>query len=311
VTQGTGNDILVRKCSPQGALIWTRTQDAGGHDSAFGVASDNQGNTFVAGVITPGTVAQVSKYAAAGTMLWSRTYDAGAHQVFRKIVTDNAGNAIAVGTRSGNVLLAKYTSSGDPAWIRSHDFGSIDDNGLDVALSGDDIVVSGVTSASTWLVLTAKLDADGQLIWSRTYSGGVNEYGIAIAVDSQRNVITAGKTWPPGSDGDDALVLKYDAAGNLLWTDVFDGGSTDEAFGVAVDHLDNILVAGATYRGTNRQAFVRKYTADGMVLWSKPWGHASDDWAYGIALDPGGNAFVTGCTVEANVTHEWVAKLAP
>jgi hypothetical protein len=90
------------------------------------------------------------------------------------------------------------------------------------------------------------------------------------------------------------------------WSDRFGDASDDNAYAVATDASDNVLVGGA-FVGTvdfgggvltssgARDIFLAKFDAAGNHLWSKNFGDASDyQYAFQVAADGLGNVIVTG-----------------
>lgn len=88
----------------------------------------------------------------------------------------------------------------------------------------------------------------------------------------------------------------------LDWADQFCTTQNDIGYGVALDSLGNIVVAGATdgplagaHQGSS-DAFVRKYDASGAHLWTRQLGSPYFDAASDLVTDPFGNIFVAGNT---------------
>ncbi|MGH2829382.1 MAG: SBBP repeat-containing protein, partial [Actinomycetota bacterium] len=87
--------------------------------------------------------------------------------------------------------------------------------------------------------------------WTRQFGTASSDYASGVAADGSGNVYVAGTTGDtlPGqtSSGDyDVYLRRYDASGNGVWTRQFGSASYDAAFGVAVDGLGNVSVAGLT-----------------------------------------------------------------
>ena len=71
----------------------------------------------------------------------------------------------------------------------------------------------------------------------------------------------------------------------------------DEARGVSIDGIGNIIVAGRSFNGTNDDYFTIKYNSDlSIVLASATYNGPTNgsDIAYAVAIDEGGNIIVTG-----------------
>ncbi len=114
--------------------------------------------------------------------------------------------------------------------------------------------------------------------WAQTYSPGNNN---AVALDNSGNIYTT------GSSGSSMLLQKYDAAGNLLWTQTIipAGATTGLAYAVAVDGNGDVIITG---RG-NAGATV-KYDASGQLLWSV----ATTFYSQSLAIDGSNNIYICG-----------------
>jgi hypothetical protein len=166
----------------------------------------------------------------------------------------------------------------------------------------------------------AKLDVQGQPLWSRRLNGplGTNDILADLAVDRHGNVYITGTTVDRWIKPDlynptwiyfftDILTIKLDAAGNELWRRTFNGrsNSTDVALGMAIDSQGNVLIAGYAYRTDQPYAnyykdtdsVLLKYSPDGTLLWLDQayQGNMAADWnGPGLALDRQDNIYVIG-----------------
>jgi uncharacterized repeat protein (TIGR01451 family) len=108
-----------------------------------------------------------------------------------------------------------------------------------------------------------ELTIDPLLVYSSYLGGSGNDYGSAIAVDSQGSVYVAGWTYSldfptenpiygPGISGEgyEAFVTKFNASGTALIYSTYLGGTADNdqenAFDLAVDSQFNVYVGGTT-----------------------------------------------------------------
>ena len=145
-----------------------------------------------------------------------------------------------------------------------------------------------------------------------------------VATDSNGNVYISGST-----DGNfdgvnagsyDAWVAKYDAQGNLLWTQQLGTSNNDFTAGVVTDSNSNVYISGYTdgsFDGVNTgsyDAWVAKYDAQGNWLWTQQLGTSGSEFSEGVATDSNGNVYISGSTdgsfdgVNAGEYDAWVAK---
>ncbi|MEP7264818.1 MAG: SBBP repeat-containing protein [Bacteroidota bacterium] len=189
-----------------------------------------------------------------------------------------------------------------------------------------------LTSASSCCgdVFISKLDASGNFVWAKQFSGNSFDVAFAIAVDANGNVYTTGMftdttDFDPGpgvynlisAGSDDIFVSKLDDSGNFVWakrlgsaTSAASGSSLDVGYGIAVDASGNVYTAGNFYDtadfdpdntitydltsfGTH-DIYVSKLDASGNFVWAKQMGGTADDFARSVALDVSGNIYVTG-----------------
>ncbi len=160
---------------------------------------------------------------------------------------------------------------------------------------------------------------DGDLAWARQFAGDNSTDGKSIALDSARNVISAGVflgttdfdpdagTQDLTADAPDGYISKLDKTGAFVWVKQLDGSVSD--IRVAVDGDNNIYAAGS-FSGTTdfdpgageveltpaglTDVFVCKFGSDGGLVWAKRFGGNANDNLRGLAVDVDGNVYTTG-----------------
>jgi hypothetical protein len=167
-----------------------------------------------------------------------------------------------------------------------------------------------------------------EISWLTQFGTAEYDEAIRMTLDHVGNIYVCGSTKGtfPGqvSAGDfDVFIAKFDKNGNQIWIKQFGTVALDEAFGMAIDHLGNVYVAGdtcGTFPGQvfagDRDAFIAKFDDDGNQIWIKQFGTTRFDRIYQIALDPSRNIYVLGWTagtfpgqVSAGERDVFIAKL--
>ena len=180
--------------------------------------------------------------------------------------------------------------------------GSDTDFGSGIALDGSgNVFITGITSsygAGNRDILVLKYDSSGTLLWEKTWGGSGDDWGSGIVLDGSGNLFITGLTESYGAGEWDALLLKYDSSGNLLWNTTWGGSDSDHGSVIALDASENVVITGRTnsYGAGNGDVLVLKYDSSGNLLWYRTWGGSDYDFGAGIALDGSGNAFITGTT---------------
>ena len=221
---------------------------------------------------------------------------------FYGTAVDADGNVFAVGAQS--------EGAGIPG---AYDYGD------GVTLDGPDYFTNAVIVAYS---------ADGNALWGRTiHSASDNSVFTAAAVDADGNVYAAGYQTGTGAFdyGDsviatsdigavNAVCVKYDTDGNVLWARTVNGGSADSRFsGLAVDADGNVYAAGyqedvdtynyggsasATGESSNINVVLVKYDSSGNGLWASTTfsgtNGSSESRFEGVAVDDGGSVYAAG-----------------
>ena len=145
--------------------------------------------------------------------------------------------------------------------------------------------------------------------WNKLTGSSNSDYSTAVALDPWGSILVAGGT--AGSYGGqtwagdyDALLIKYDAAGNEQWAVQFGDTGTDIIRGVGADAAGNIFVAGKfaggsingqlDLGGTGNDGFVSKYDPDGNHQWTKVFGSSENEDVFDLTVDEDGAVYVVG-----------------
>ncbi len=163
---------------------------------------------------------------------------------------------------------------------------------------------------------TRELIIDPYLQWMTYLGGGGQDNGTGLTVDLEGNTFVTGHTGSPNFEGRtnshhgnqedyDAFVAKVDSTGQLQWMTYLGGSDRDLGYGIGVDIIGDISVAGYTYsndfegridlhHGGETDVFVVKVSPTGQLQWMTYLGGSGGDTGSGLAVDSIGNALVTG-----------------
>jgi hypothetical protein len=196
------------------------------------ILTTNSGNTY-SGII---------KTDATGNILWSDTREFVAdpdHYYAAKRLSN--GNYLAVGVAYSNPsitmgggIVACYSPSGTLLWSKAYYVSSewITEFLNFTELSDGNIMIAGGTSSltvnGTWPLLT-KIDQNGNVLWSKSYGSGTNEFYATYSFSDDFTYI-GGCIWG-NSVGFIPVVSKLDSSGNMLWARVFPQSNPNNSFG--------------------------------------------------------------------------------
>jgi hypothetical protein len=176
-------------------------------------------------------------------------------------------------------------------------------------------------------VYLAKFDPSGNRLWATYYGGNSFEQAFGMYVSPAGIIYICGDTFSTsgvataaahqttyGGGIDDAILVKFDSAGQLKWATYYGGNMHDIALGVTEDAAGNVILAGhtesaaaiatagswnSTFMG-GYDVFVAKFDSTGVRQWGTYYGELDVEEAFSVVCDPPGNIYVTGFTTSAN-----------
>lgn len=275
---------------------WAQSGTCTTTDNGSAVTSDNSGNVFTTGyffgsnftfstttLINAGNYdAYVAKHDNLGNFLWARSISGAFDDVANAIVCDNAGNVFVTGYYTSSTLaIGAFTLTN---------------------LGGTDVFI-------------AKFDANGNVIWAKSFGNNMIEESNGITSDGnnvyvtgqfQSNTINFGTGTLTCNGGGDVFTAKYDNNGNELWAKGFGDVGLDIGYGITTTTANEIYVTGSfkspvltfgTYTLNNMGGsdyFVMGYDAFGNEMWAKSAGGNFDDAGTSVKQGFTGEIFTTG-----------------
>jgi hypothetical protein len=172
----------------------------------------------------------------------------------------------------------------------------------------------GAGASDVWLI---KVDAHGNMVWNKTFGGPFTDYGCNVVTASDGGYVLVGYTCFDNASGiyeaPDALLIKVDADGNMLWNQTYGKAQdADYALTVAVTTDGGYVLAGAKYPNVTgtEEGWVVKVDVNGNLQWEKTFPKESGNsffWSVVTASD-GGYALAGQTPVEGN-DDAWIVKI--
>lgn len=259
----SGNqDVLLVKFESNCNFVWAQSWDFEPGDVALRVKVDPSDGSIVLGGFTGGNSASQSaallmKVADPGSTppqapVWATSWD-----LYYTSVSDfffgvsggiySCSSTIPPASNGIDAYLARYDSTGNLQWVKTW---NRDVNDAAYSCTSDasgNVYVAGYSgewaSSGQHDAYLLKFDPNGVLQWANTWGTGRNDGVARVITDTNGNVFLAGLT--NGLDGtqEDMLLLKYDASGNLLESNIRRGDGDSRALS-AVGALGAIFLAG-------------------------------------------------------------------
>ncbi|MBN8702711.1 MAG: gliding motility-associated C-terminal domain-containing protein [Bacteroidetes bacterium] len=264
---------------------WITYQGGGDEEYCAAITVDNQSNSIVTGssisndfpvsampfITTNSGVTDVvvSKFSNSGARIWSIYYGSNDKDFGIDITHDSQGNCAILGQTFSRTL----PTSANPF---------------------QSTTTAGGTFLSCYFLL--KLDQNGYRVFCTYYSANNVNFGLGmqicregnVVIDSANDIYISGITKDSVSTNSgplvgknngffDVFIAKFSPSGNFTWAQMYAGSHNDWVDGMAVDQLDNIIIAGYTKSAdyptvnpfqTVGTGFITKVDKNGLLLWS-------------------------------------------
>lgn len=301
-----GTDVWLGKMSTDSTMIWSHV---------FGGTSNERGNDvqltpdngFLITGFTESNDIDISGNHGSKDLFVCKT-DFGGHLEWFKVfggTSDEIGNSV-LPLADGNFIVAGSTFSSD---------GDISQN---------------IGSSDYWII---KLDADGNLIWEKTFGGTGEDRAKKIIQTQDGNFVALGTAFSNDGDVDNSLgsvdfwLIKIDPNGNLMWNKNFGGSMADQGFDLIETSNGNLVLTGEVRSNDGNvvgnhgftDAWIARLTSDGDILWQNSLGGTNVDYFLAIQETDDGGLLATGNTFSDNgdvsvnlgASDVWLVKLSP
>jgi len=252
-----------------------------------------------------------TKFSTVGELIWQQKYESQNMVSFKSIATVQGGVIAAGGSMKlfNGPILVKYDNNGNMVWEKkpfslyalTTSFSSISPttdgfvtvNGGSSLFSSDENRKLVRINAST----ITNYDNDGTIVWSKTFNPeGTAQFSSILTVND--GYVAVGKVYSNsfgkdvwadthGQGGEsDALIVKFDTAGNPIWWKNF-GGSDADGFDYVVSVPNGVIAVGKSnvksfgsgdWAGVSAKKngglakediIAVKYDASGNVMWAQ------------------------------------------
>ena len=296
-------EMMIMKMDSSGNTIWVNSGTGIGYESANDISLSDNGNLIVTGY-------------------------------FENDFTIDSTSLQSIGLR--DVFVANFSSAGSLNWVQSFGGPAIEQGRSIRSDSANNIYVTGsfrdalfilsdtILSKGNYDVFLAKYDDSGQFQWIRTFGGFSVDEGACVNIDGNQDIYVAGwfnrsffvdTLFVIGGQEDNAMLVKYNQNGDLLWAKGIGQNFDERAYKVAFDSDDNIFLMGTLdsfmYIGTdtfyNRHVsrptdiFVAFYDKDGNYFWGQDLGYHYNDFCYDLLIEDATTFYIAGSFQDTTV----------
>lgn len=238
-----GGDYWVIKTDNSGNLQWSKFFGGSFTDTPLGIIETQNNNFIIAGSSdsndfnisnNKGTYDfWIIKISPVGNIIWEKSFGGSEIDEARAITN----------TKNGNFLIVGDTRS----------------NNKDIAINNG--------AADIWII---KISTEGNLIWEKTIGGTSFDVARAITKTQDNGFLIAGSSRSLDANFEnkgqnDALILKIDENGKLLWQKTFGGSEIDFLYGVT-ELENNTIIAVGESSSSNQDIKENKGFTDALII---------------------------------------------
>ncbi len=344
-------NIFIVKVDDSGKKVWSRIYGGDDYDKARNIMEDDEGNLlFVGGTRSingdisyhrGGSDVFVGKIDDSGDLLWFKTYGGTSYEGGRDIIQTSDGGYLVVAYSSSIDMdvvnggrgfhdgwIFKLDRDGNLVWSNTYGGSQVDRSRSAIELNDGSFIFTGQSNSDTLDctgnhgsadVWAARIDKDGNLLWSNLYGGAGVDRAYNIMQSSDGNFLISGHTKSGDITGKgglmdyfDGLLIKIDEQGNVLKLETF-GGTYNEYFFRTKQLKDGkFIVAGSSSSHDNPVSgldcksgdsfMILQYDEDLNLDWGYCTGGSRSDICNELIIDPDGQIVLMGDSKSDNGT---------
>ena len=199
-------------------------------------------------------------------IIWQKTYGGSSYDTGQKILqTTDGGYLISATSESDDFDITQFYGLGD--------------------------------------IVLLKIDASGSVVWQKAYGGSEYDYINNITATPDGGYVIVGGTessdgivTTPNQGSSDALIIKIDASGTVLWQKTF-GGSESDSFRYTFFNTDgSYRVIGSTW--SNDGDVPANAVAEDRNIWL-------------LKIDATTGAIISNSIISPNISNEFIRSVVP
>jgi len=199
--------------------------------------------------------------------------------------------ALAIGSVQGQTLLTQTTWGGTGSDVADGVASAADGSAYVVGIT-DSFSIDPFGNPSP-RIFVVKFATDGSLSWQQIWNGttirGLGRPDVAVSADG--SVYITGIT---ADNGGDAVLLKFDSNGTLLWERTWGGAQSDAGLAVATAPDGSAYITGSeTSFGSGFGQFIIKFDSAGNLVWQRIADRVNGN---AVAVAPDGSVYAAGTT---------------
>ena len=256
---GEGNkDVYLVKTDGNGDTLWTRAYGGPGIDGGNSVWETKDHGFIIAGETYSFGSGNVNAYLIrtneAGDTLWTCVFGGNGIEQGNSVKETSDGGFVITGRTNSfgagdyDFYLIKTNKNGDKTWMQTFGGSGTEEGSSVIQTKDGGFAITGYTKTfgeGGTDVYLARADANGNQIWTKTFGGKTDDYGMELLETADGGFIIAGSTNSFGN-GVAAYLIRTDVGGSALWTKTYGKESDDYGNSLGKSADGGYVIAGST-----------------------------------------------------------------
>ncbi len=228
------------KIDSEGNVQWKQTYGTSGDNEIYAIIQNGDGGYFLGGFTSQKGAGLEDFWLietdSSGNIIWDQTYGGTGYDITGSFVQTNDGGFALFGysNSSGNgsedFMMVKTDSSGTMQWTKTYGGADIEEAFSGIQTADGEYIMTGVkaTINGTGTGFLLKTNADGELLWNKTYANSGESVLYTIVQANDGGYAMAGYT-SSSSEYLDFWLLKTDENGNIQTIDTSSSPTTSSS----------------------------------------------------------------------------------
>lgn len=326
------HDAIITRYDKKGKQKWIRNFGGSNFDEFNSVIEVDDGGIVAVGYsdkdgadVVVDSDAIMVKYDKDGAQQWVKKFGGSGNEEFSSVIKTSDGGFVLAGNSSSSdagftskrkedAIIVKYDKSWNQQWVKNFGGSRVDkfksvietsDGGF-LAVGDSNSNNAGFINNGATDAIIVKYDNNGNQEWFSSLGGNDFDYFTDVLEEKNGEFIVVGYSGSPDAGftskgGTDAIIVKYDSAGNQQWIKNVGGNKFDSINKILKALDEGFVVSGNTQSDDlgisingKGDGIIMKYDKNWNQQWIKNFGGSNYDYINSIVATPGGELVVAG-----------------
>lgn len=215
----------------------------------------------------------------------------------------------SMGAGNDDVYVVRTNAAGDTLWTAAYG-GTTIESGQSVSETADGgFIIAGRTKPTTvskYDIYVIKINATGDLLWSKSFGTAEDDYGYSIIETADSGYIIAGGT-EINLLTPDIFLIRLNSSGDTLWTKIYHSPGWDIVYSI-VESMDGgfILTGYTDFSGFgSSDILLYKTDSNGNILWSNAYGNSFHNYGWMVQQSADGGFVIAASSADSTGYYDF------